>query len=91
MIQVCHNRQLFRDSLSITGGIFLFTKLRERSEYLDVWEVDTTGLAVIEDDTDAPFDPDDTWWVVYCHSIGSEKLTLLEPLSGDVSLVSQRD
>jgi len=81
------------EELSITGGIFLFTKLRgrERSEFLDIWEVDVTELTVIEDDTDVPFEPGDTWWVVYCHPIGPERLMLLESMSGNLSLVGQSD
>lgn len=51
---------------SMTGGFFFASKLRqEPSEQIDVWEVDTTGLAIQFDDTDIPFDPEDTWWVVY--------------------------
>jgi hypothetical protein len=75
------------EQLSITGGIFFCSKQPEPSEYIDIWEVDTTGLLVIEDDTDVPFDPEDTWWVAYCQPIGPERLTLLEAVSGDISLI----
>ena len=77
------------EQLSITGGIFFCSKQPEPSEFIDIWEVDTTGLLVIEDDTDLPFDPEDTWWVAYCQSIGPERLTLLEAVSGDISLIGQ--
>jgi hypothetical protein len=63
---------------SITGGFFFCTKLPERSEYIDVWEVDTQGLYLQPDDTDVPFDPEDTWWVLYGHPVVAPwRLTLL--------------
>lgn len=77
------------EQLSITGGIFFSSKQPEPAEQIDIWEVDTRGLLVIEDDTDAPLDPEDTWWVIYNHPIGVERLTLLEAVSGDFSLTGQ--
>jgi len=77
------------EQLSITGGVFFSSKQPEPAEQIDIWEVDTTGLLVIEDDTDVSLDPEDTWWVAYCQPIGPERLTLLEAVSGDFSSVSQ--
>ena|SRR6266446_4467269 len=78
------------EQLSITGGIFFSSKRPEPAEQIDIWEVDTSGLTVIIDDTDVPFDLEDTWWVVYNQPIGTERLRLLEDVSGDFSLVTQR-
>lgn len=50
---------------SITAGFFFCSKIPEPAEQIDVWEVNTEGLHLQVDDTDVPFDPEDTWWVVY--------------------------
>jgi hypothetical protein len=50
---------------SITGGFFFCSKPPEPAEKIDVWVVDITGLNLQIDDTDIPFDPEDTWWVTY--------------------------
>ena len=78
-----HGLKLFHpetgEPLSITGGLFLSSKLPERAEQIDIWEVDTSGLPIIIDDTDVPLDPEDTWWVLYPpFEIPPERLTLLE-------------
>ena len=44
---------------------FFCSKLPEPAEEIDVWEVNTAGLQLQIDDTDVPFDPEDTWWVLY--------------------------
>ena len=36
------------EQLSITGGIFFSSKRPEPAEQIDIWEVDTRGLLVIE-------------------------------------------
>jgi hypothetical protein len=67
------------EMLSITGGIFFSSKLPEPLPQIDVWEVDTSGLPIIIDDTDTPLDQEDTWWVLYPPSeVGPERLTLLK-------------
>jgi hypothetical protein len=67
------------EMLSITGGIFFSSKLPERAEQIDVWEVDASGLSITIDDTDAPPDPTDTWWVLYPpFELPPERLKLLE-------------
>jgi hypothetical protein len=53
------------DSAHITGGIFLSSKKTSPSEFIDVWEVDVSGLDLYVDDTTEPLEPDDSYWVVY--------------------------
>ena len=66
------------EELSITGGVFFSSKLHDESPSIDVWEVDVTGLPLTVDDQDAPFDPEDTWWVLYHpDGIPPERLALL--------------
>jgi hypothetical protein len=67
------------EQLSITGGIFFSSKLLEREEQVDIWEVDTSGLPIIIDDTDESLDPEDTWWVLYPpFEVPPERLILLD-------------
>jgi len=63
---------------SLTGGFFFSSKPSIPSEHIDVWEVNADGLRLQMDDTDMPLEPDDTWWVLYGHSlVESSRLTLL--------------
>jgi hypothetical protein len=63
---------------SITGGFFFSNKQPLPAEHLDVWEVNAAGLRLQLDDTDMPIEPDDTWWVLYGHSLVEPwRLTLL--------------
>lgn len=65
---------------SITGGFFFCSKIPEPAEQIDVWEVNTEGLHLQVDDTDVPFDPEDTWWVIYgTVSIEPWRLSLVAP------------
>ncbi|HLZ00756.1 MAG TPA: hypothetical protein VKR55_01245 [Bradyrhizobium sp.] len=54
---------------SITGGFFFSSKQPLPTEHIDVWEVNAAGLRLQMDDTDMPLEPDDTWWVLYGHSL----------------------
>lgn len=61
-----------------TGGFFFSSKQPLPSEHIDVWEVNAAGLRLQMDDTDMPLEHDDTWWVLYGHSlIEPWRLTLL--------------
>jgi hypothetical protein len=63
---------------SITGGFFFSSKQPLSSENIDVWEVNAAGLRLQLDDTDMPLELDDTWWVLYGHSVVEPwRLTLL--------------
>ena len=64
------------DSAHITGGIFLSSKKASASEFIDVWEVDVSGLDLYVDDTTEPLEPDDSYWVVYT-DIPPSRLKLL--------------
>lgn len=65
---------------SVTGGFFFCSKMPEPAEKIDVWLVDTSGLNIQIDDTDFPFDPEDTWWVVYDRKvIETWRLRLFDP------------
>lgn len=54
---------------SVTGGFFFSSQPPEHSEHIDGWEVNVDGLHLQIDDTDLPFNPDDTWWVLYGRTV----------------------
>jgi hypothetical protein len=72
------DRQAFdlEESAHITGGIFFSSKRPTESEFIDVWEVDVSGLDLYVDDTTEPLEPDDSYWVVYT-DIPPSRLKLL--------------
>jgi len=81
-LQTKYARTVDVDDPMVTGEIYLSDKPRFGSS--DVWAVNVQGLPIEEDQTTAPEDEDENWYVIY-QDIPRNRLRLLESGRGKIA------